>query len=137
MSIDRARQLRKSMTPFEARLWLAVRALRGQGLHFRRQSPRDGYVVDFLCIRARLIVELDGDQHGHERQAAHDARRDAHFATAGFLTLRFWNAELRDNFDGVVETIFRTAMDRQRAFDEALRGKAPPLPSPRGGEGSG
>ena len=128
MSVTRARQMRKNLTPFEARLWLALKQLRPQGLHFRRQSPRDGYILDFVCIRARLIVELDGEQHATGTQRLHDEMRDRHFADAGFLTLRIWNQEVRDNFDGVVETILRLTSERQEMFDVVLKGqgRAPP-----------
>ncbi len=58
--IERARELRKQMTPQETRLWLRLRALRPQGLHFRRQSPLKGYFLDFVCFERRLVVEIDG-----------------------------------------------------------------------------
>ncbi len=123
MSVTCARQLRKTMTPFEARLWLALRALRNEGLHFGRQSPRDGYVLDFVCLRARLIVEPDGDQHALGDHPLRDRLRDAHFAAQGYETLRFWNQEIRDNFGGVVEGIFRAAMARQVELDQRLVGR--------------
>jgi very-short-patch-repair endonuclease len=123
MSITRARALRKDLTPFEARLWLALKQLRPQGLHFRRQSPRDGYILDFVCLKSRLIVELDGDQHASLGQQASDRRRDAHFADQGFATLRFWNVDVRENFSGVVETIFNAAIARRSVLDALLIGQ--------------
>jgi very-short-patch-repair endonuclease len=59
-----ARALRKRMTPQEAKLWVALRTLRPAGFHFRRQVPIGPYVVDFACLKHRLIVEVDGGQHG-------------------------------------------------------------------------
>lgn len=105
MTVARARTLRKTMTPQEVKLWVQLRRLRPEGLHFRRQAPLDGYVLDFVCFRQRLIVELDGSQHAADAGLHHDARRDAHFAAHGFLTLRFWNSEVDVNLHGVVETI--------------------------------
>ena len=107
----RARQLRKSMTRHEIRLWLGLRALRAQGLHFRRQSPLKGYVLDFVCYKHRLIVECDGSQHAQGPQAARDRHRDGLFAADGFLTLRFWNHEIDDHFHGVVDTIIARALE--------------------------
>jgi very-short-patch-repair endonuclease len=105
MTVARARALRKTMTPQEVKLWSQLRTLRPEGLHFRRQAPVDGYVLDFVCFRRRLIVEVDGSQHAEDAGLRHDARRDAHFAAHGFLTLRFWNSEIDGNLHGVVETI--------------------------------
>ena len=101
----RARELRRALTPQEARLWLALRALRSQGYHFRRQSPVNAFFADLVCFGRRLIVELDGGQHGDGPQADHDAMRDAILGRAGFRTLRFWNSDVNTTFEGVRETI--------------------------------
>lgn len=73
---------------------------RGQleGLSFRRQYPLDGFILDFVCFRPKLIIEVDGGQHSGSEA---DGVRDAHFAAAGFLVLRFWNNEVERNLDGV------------------------------------
>jgi very-short-patch-repair endonuclease len=105
MTVALARALRKTMTPQEVKLWSQVRKLRSEGLHFRRQAPGDGYVPDFVCFSRRLIVEVDGSQHAADAGLRHDARRDAHFAAHGFLTLGFWNSEIAANLHGFVETI--------------------------------
>jgi len=107
LTLDHARALRKTMTPHEVKLWVRLRALRSQGHHFRRQSPQNGYVLDFVCRRVRLIVEVDGGQHGFDDHAARDSKRDAHFGRLGYRVLRFWNNEVDSNLDGVVETIWR------------------------------
>jgi len=109
MANERARALRKAMTPQEVKLWVQLRQLRAQGFHFRREAPLEGYILDFVCFKQRLIVEVDGGQHGEEAGIAHDRKRDAHFAALGFLTLRFWNADIDKNLDGVVDTIFSHA----------------------------
>jgi very-short-patch-repair endonuclease len=84
MANARARQLRKSLTPQEIKLWVHLRSWRSRGFHFRRQSPRDGYVLDFVCLDKRLIVEIDGGQHNQNIHAAADRKRDSHFAEQGF-----------------------------------------------------
>ncbi|QGM99027.1 endonuclease domain-containing protein [Methylocystis parvus] len=112
MSVVKARALRKSMTPQEVKLWVHLRQLRPQGFHFRRQAPVDGYILDFVCFKHRLIVEVDGSQHGEDQQLGHDARRDAHFAANGFETLRFWNADVDLNLSAVVETIIARAYEK-------------------------
>ncbi len=120
----RARQLRRDQTPKERVVWRELRAGR-LGLKFRRQWPVDGYVVDFVCFEARLIVELDGGQHAAEDARAYDAARTAVLEAGGFTVLRFWNSEVRQNLPGVLESIHRHG--RQRGV----------LPSPRMGEGPG
>ncbi len=112
MANERARALRKTMTPQEVKLWVRLRQLKLQGFHFRRQAPLEGYILDFVCFKHRLIVEVDGGQHGFDAGLAHDARRDAHFAALGFLTLRFWNHDVDGNLDAIVETILSHAEPR-------------------------
>jgi very-short-patch-repair endonuclease len=107
-AISRARQLRRDQTPHELTLWRELRQLRTQGFHVRRQAPFRGYVLDFVCFSRRVVVELDGGQHTEVDHIRHDAVRDAVLKREGFVTLRFWNAEIDDNLDGVVETIWRT-----------------------------
>src|SRR4051794_32071831 len=72
--IERAKELRQDMTPAEKRLWDCLRKNRLDGLHFRRQQVIDGFIVDFYCHAAALVVEIDGEIH--EQQAAADAERD-------------------------------------------------------------
>ena len=101
MANEIARSLRKRMTPQEVKLWVHLRSWRKQGFHFRRQAPRDGYVVDFVCLKHRLIVEVDGGQHNFDAHARRDAGRDHHFVIQGFRVLRFWNNEIDRNLHGV------------------------------------
>lgn len=93
------------MTPQEIRLWGELRNLNCQGYHFRRQALVDGYILDFAEFRQRLIIEVDGSQHGFAKEQDRDARRDRHFETAGFRVLRLWNIDVDKNMDGVVLTI--------------------------------
>jgi len=113
MANEVARSLRKTMTPQEVKLWVHLRALKEQGFHFRRQVPREGYIVDFACLKSKLIVEIDGAQHGAEPNADRDAKRDAKLAAAGFKVLRFWNSDVNDNIESVVETIYFEAESRK------------------------
>ena len=112
MSIPAARSLRKAMTPQEVKLWLRLRVLRPQGLHFRRQVPRGRYVLDFACLRSLVAIEVDGFQHGLETGRARDIERDRFLSDLGFAVLRFWNHEIDRELDGVVDTIFACARER-------------------------
>ncbi|HVW55858.1 MAG TPA: endonuclease domain-containing protein [Rhizobiaceae bacterium] len=80
------------------------------GLGFRRQYPLGGYILDFVCFRPKLVVEVDGGQHA---ESASDARRDAHFRENGFVVLRFWNDDVIRNLDGVCREILAAAGKRQ------------------------
>lgn len=93
------------MTLQETKLWNQLRALRPAGYHFRRQVPIASYVVDFACLKHRLVIELDGGQHTEDDHAAKDRTRDERLHHLGFLVHRFWNAEVDENLDGIVETI--------------------------------
>jgi very-short-patch-repair endonuclease len=86
----RARTLRRTAPATERRLWAVLRNRRLAGLKFRRQVPIGAYVVDFLCLRHRLIVEADGPFHEPER----DRLRDAWLRAQGFRVLRFGNREI-------------------------------------------
>ncbi len=119
MANEIARRLRKTMTPQEVKLWVHLRALKDQGLHFRRQVPREGFIVDFACLKSRLVIEIDGAQHGEDGHLHRDTERDAKLAAAGFKVLRFWNNEVNENLNGVVETIYHEAQAR-RGVEQSL-----------------
>lgn len=110
--VGKARQLRKTMTPQEVKLWVRLRELKAQGLRFRRQAPPKGYVCDFLCHASKIVVEVDGMQHGFEVQAQRDIVRDRILAEAGFRTLRFTNDDAHSNLDGTVQSIWTAAQNR-------------------------
>ncbi len=114
MANEIARKLRKTMTRQEVKLWVHRRSWRQRGYHFRRQSPRDGFIVDLVCLKQRLVVEVDGGHHGFDTHVASDQAR-AHFVREGFRVLRFWNNDVDRNLDGVLQTI-----------DAALSGPTPP-----------
>jgi very-short-patch-repair endonuclease len=92
-------------TEAEQRLWYALRLLKPLGMHFRRQAPVGRYFPDFVCHRSKLIVELDGSQHADGAAIAYDAKRTGYLNSRGYRVLRFWNCDVIDNRDGVVEII--------------------------------
>lgn len=102
---QRARWLRKNATDAEKRLW---QQLRGQQLNahkFRRQHVLGIYIVDFVCLEAKLIIELDGGQH--QQQIAYDQKRTEYFVALGFTILRFWNHEVLQETDAVLLQILQ------------------------------
>jgi len=105
MANARARHLRKTMTRQEVKLSVHLRSWRSHGYHFRRQAPRNGRILDFVCLRARPIVEVDGGQHNFDAHAARDQERDKYFIDQGFKVLRFWNNEVDGNLNGVLQVI--------------------------------
>jgi len=112
-----AKRLRGQPTDAESRLWYRLRRKQIDGHRFRRQSPVGPYVVDFLCAEAKLVVEVDGGQHTW--RADDDAKRTAWLESQGYRVIRFWNNEISDNIEGVLETIVRAALTAP-----------PPRPSP-------
>jgi very-short-patch-repair endonuclease len=95
--------LRQNSTTAETLLWHQLRRKRVGNLRFRRQYRLGGYIVDFVCLAARLIVEVDGDSH--DQTYGHDQRRTQWLEGQGFRVIRFWNHEVIDNLEGVVRTI--------------------------------
>src|SRR5262245_53574174 len=123
---ERARELRREMTPTERRLWGQLRGRRFAGFKFRRQTPIAGYIADFYCARARLILELNGESH-LGKEAADDRRRQAPEAR-GFRVLPFWDTDVYDNLEVVLELIWRECEARSVS-------PSPPAPLPRGERG--
>ena len=98
-----ARDLRKSLTDAERKLWQRLRGAQ-LGVKFRRQHPFENYVLDFICIERRLVIEVDGSQHAEEQE--HDEKRSKRLHQAGFTVLRFWNNEVLIETDAVVQAIW-------------------------------
>jgi release factor glutamine methyltransferase len=102
----RASVLRRAMTEPEKKLWWHLRhRLPLERGHFRRQVPISSFIVDFCHLGSKLVVEVDGSQHGFERNAERDRERDRHLAQQGFRVLRFSNREVMSEIDGVLDTI--------------------------------
>jgi very-short-patch-repair endonuclease len=101
-----ARRLRHDRaTEAEKALWARLRNRQLDGTKFRRRHRLGPYIVDFVCLEKRLVIELDGGQHGMPDQTAHDERRTRFLHDQGFEVLRFWNNDVLGNIDGVWETI--------------------------------
>jgi very-short-patch-repair endonuclease len=104
-AISSAREMRKNLTPPEARLWVALRGTALNGLRFRRQHPIGPFILDFYCHSARLAVEVDGMQHEHDDNPARDEQRDLWLERHGLTVLRVRASDVRDNLDGVLALI--------------------------------
>ena len=105
-----ARRLRQDMTDAERKLWRWLRGEQMEGQPFRRQHPVGRYVLDFYCAPLGLAVELDGGQHGEPALAAKDKRREAWLRGKGIRVLRFWNGDVMNCFEGVLEAIRREVL---------------------------
>jgi very-short-patch-repair endonuclease len=100
-----ARQTRKELTRAEAVVWSELQRRQLEGFKFRRQVPMGPYFVDFVCFKARLVIEVDGGQHGEPEVEERDAERTAWLLGRGFRVLRFWNSEVLEGMEGVWEVI--------------------------------
>ncbi|MCP9627873.1 DUF559 domain-containing protein [Rhodopseudomonas palustris] len=123
--VQRARSFRQNPTGAERKLWQRLRRSAFAEAHFRRQATIGPYYADFACHRLRLVIELDGGQHAGSES---DLVRTDYLNAAGYRVLRFWNNDVLNNIDGVMQTIV-----------DAIRA-APPTPDPsppqERGEGS-
>jgi len=116
----RARELRRSPAHIERLLWNRLRFWQIDGFKFRRQQPLGNYIADFVCFERRLIVEIDGGQHAAKKE--YDAKRDSWLHDQGFIVLRFWNSDIVENMEGVLQSIL-----------DNLRSTPFLSPSPQGG----
>ena len=102
----RARAMRRDMTKAERRLWRHMRQrLPLERTHFRRQLVIGAAIVDFACVANKLIIEVDGAQHGEDEARAYDDARTQALVADGWRVLRFWNFQVMDEIDSVIETI--------------------------------
>lgn len=120
--VNFARQMRHAPTPWEHEVWQELRAKRFAGIKFKRQQPIGTYIVDFVALTQKLVIELDGSQHANS--APYDAKRDAFLSRAGYVVCRIWNNEWATNREGVLEEIWRLI-------------HRPPLPNPSPSRGEG
>ncbi|MCL2297747.1 MAG: endonuclease domain-containing protein [Proteobacteria bacterium] len=114
-----AKTLRKYQTDAEQKLWFHLRGKRFDGVKFKRQKPIGSYIVDFVAVNERLVIELDGGQH--QKRMAYDQARTAYLESRGYRVLRFWNNECLAETEAVLESI-RLALS--------------PTPLPQAGEGN-
>jgi len=98
-----AKTLRKRPTDSERLLWKDLRAKQIEGYKFRRQDPMGRYIVDFACHEKRIVIEVDGGQHVQDKER--DRERDQWLKEQGYNVLRFWNNEVLQNIEGVLEAI--------------------------------
>ena len=111
MANERARRLRTRPTEAERKLWSVLRSRQLDGFRFRRQAPIGRFIVDFVCLERKLVVEADGGQHA---ESLADDARTAWLESQGFRVIRFWNNDVLANIDGVADTIRRALTDMPR-----------------------
>ena len=116
---ERARTMRTAATPAERKLWSRLRASSLDGHKFSRQIAVGPYIADLVCRRLKLVVEVDGGQHGGDD----DHRRTRFLEAHGYTVLRFWNVEVLQEIDGVLTTILA-------ALQAAAGAATPPPPAP-------
>ncbi|MCD4655651.1 endonuclease domain-containing protein [bacterium] len=103
---DKARFLRGRMTVVEKKLWISLRAKRFAGFKFRRQAPIGPFIVDFVCFEHKLIIELDGPYHTKTQE--YDQARTKWLETNGFKILRFWNDNIYEKLDYVMDKVMES-----------------------------
>ena len=112
LTVERARELRRRMTPPELRLWACLRGKRLAGLKFRRQHPIGPYILDFYCAPARLAVEVDGRGHDRPDRIAHDRRRTVWLREQNIRVIRLAAESVRTELDSVLDFVARAAKER-------------------------
>ncbi|WP_244598846.1 endonuclease domain-containing protein [Rhizobium tubonense] len=117
--IANSRRLRSSATDAETKLWRHLSRVPIEGTHFRRQVPIGRYFADFAYHQVGLIIELDGSQHGEDAAMRYDIERTAFLESHGYHVIRFWNSEIIDELEPVLDTIFAIVQQRQILLAEA------------------
>ena len=107
---DRAKDLRKALSPPERLLWIRLRRRSPDQPNFRRQHPIGPYVADFYCADAKMVVEIDGWGHSDPRQIAHDAGRDRYMYALGYAVVWYWAGDVMKDPDGIAQSIYDTAV---------------------------
>ena len=128
-------QLRKNSTEPEQLIWSFLRDRRLHNQKFRRQKSLGPYVLDFYCHELKLAVELDGSQHDEPENLVRDAKRDAYIAGQGITTLRYWNHDVFDRAEWVLEDIWDQVHARMAGgtgIGESIPSSALRAPSPKG-----
>jgi len=110
--VNRARLLRKKATDTERILWRHLRNRNFAGYKFRRQHPLDCYILDFYCPTAKLAIELDGGGHNYRGGQIRDRTRSEFLARKGIIVLRFWNHQVRQELDSVLQAIWFALQER-------------------------
>jgi very-short-patch-repair endonuclease len=105
---QRARELRTNANPLEDIVWQHLKSRRLGGFKFRRQHPVEMYIVDFVCLEAKVILELDGASH--DGREDHDEKRQLRLEQAGFLVLRFRNEVVYENLEGMLDRVWEQCL---------------------------
>lgn len=130
--VRNAKTLRQRLTEEERWMWTELRALKPQGFRFRRQVPLGDYIVDFACFQSCVVIELDGNQHAQADNIIKDKLRDDWLRSQGFIVERFWNAQLYQNLDSVINSIIHAAqflpLDGEGGRRAALDGRGDTKP---------
>ena len=101
MANERARKLRREATSAERKLWRFLRDRQIEGHRFRRQHPLGPYIVDFVCLEQKLVIEVDGATHGEANEIARDEKRTSWLVERGYRVLRVDNIEIYESIDMV------------------------------------
>ncbi|MEK7190312.1 MAG: endonuclease domain-containing protein [Patescibacteria group bacterium] len=117
--LTRRRELRKSLTPQELKLWFYLKNNK-LGVKFRRQHGIGPYIVDFYCKEKNLVIEIDGSLHKDAKD--YDKERNAYIETLGLKVLRFWNSEIDKNIEGVLKKIKENLLPLRRGSARRARG---------------
>ena len=125
---QRSRELRNNPTDAERRLWRAISNRQINGVRFNRQVPIGPFICDLVARTPKLIVEVDGGQHAIEANA--DAHRTRFLEDRGYRVIRFWNNDVLENIEGVVDAILQALSNNPSP--STLRASSPPAPA--GGE---
>jgi very-short-patch-repair endonuclease len=136
MANENARRLRKDMTDTERFVWWRLRNRQVGGFRFRRQHPVGRFVVDFVCLEAKLVLELDGSQHAERSEE--DERRTARLDAEGYRVVRFWNHQVREEWDVIAVELLRLLNELvPQPAGGTIGPEATLSPSPLGREGRG
>jgi len=118
---EHSRSLRKNMTIAEKKLWTHLRSKRFNNIRFRRQATLGNYIIDFISFDPKIIIEVDGSQHNDK--IIYDLSRTEYLSSFGYKVLRYWNNEVLNNIETVLNDIW------SNCFDSPIRRVAPPSPA--------
>ena len=113
VTLARARSLRRDQTDAERKLWRLLHSRRLAAAKFRRNHPIGQFFADFCCLKARVVIEVDGGQHADPGQAAYDRRRSAYLESQGFRVMRFWNEAILKESERVLEQIYEALANKE------------------------
>ena len=131
-TVVRARELRRNSKPAEQKLWLNLRGGALDGLKFRRQQRLGPFFGDFVCQSARFVVEIDGETHVGAEVEARDERRTAFLQREGYRVIRFFNADVMKNLEGVLTSIRQALALSDSPSPSHAAAPREPLPLPQG-----